>query len=61
MTPAEFREYRLMWGISQEKLARYMGTTVTTVWRWENGKSRINQGWAHNTFYGLTLLKELQV
>ncbi len=39
MTPQEIREIRQALGISQERFASILGTTVVTVNRWENGKT----------------------
>lgn len=38
MTPKEIEEIRNMLCVSQEKFAQLLGTTVTSVNRWENGK-----------------------
>lgn len=39
MTPEEIKELRLSLGVSQERFAAALGTTVVTVNRWENGKA----------------------
>ena len=39
MTPEEIKEIRTSLGISQEKFASLLGSTVTTINRWENGKT----------------------
>jgi putative transcriptional regulator len=38
MTPTEIHEIRMFIGVSQEKFAQMLGTTVVSVNRWENGK-----------------------
>lgn len=38
MTADEIREIRMKLGVTQEKFAQLLGTTATTVNRWENGK-----------------------
>jgi putative transcriptional regulator len=38
MTPEEIKAIRLKYGVSQEKFAYLLGTTIVTVNRWENGK-----------------------
>ncbi len=38
MTPEEIKKIRDDLGVSQERLASLLGTTTTTVNRWENGK-----------------------
>lgn len=40
MTPAEIIGIRKLLCVSQEKFAQLLGTTVVTVNRWENGKTR---------------------
>lgn len=40
MTPEEIQAIRKMYGISQERFAALLGTTVVTVNRWENGKTK---------------------
>lgn len=35
MNGQEFREIRRELGLSQERLARQLGVTMNTVWRWE--------------------------
>jgi putative transcriptional regulator len=40
MKPEEIQEIRQKLGVTQEKLAQLLGTTVVTVNRWENGKVR---------------------
>ena len=35
MTAAQLREWREAHGLTQEKLARILGVTMNTVWRWE--------------------------
>jgi putative transcriptional regulator len=39
MTPEEIQNLRHMLGVSQEKFAQLIGTTVVTINRWENGKT----------------------
>jgi DNA-binding transcriptional regulator YiaG len=39
MTPEEIQKLRHMLGVSQEKFAQLIGTTVVTINRWENGKT----------------------
>lgn len=39
MTGEEVREIRLRLGVSQERFAAMLGTTVVSVNRWENGKA----------------------
>lgn len=39
MTPDEIRAIRTKLNISQERFASLLGTTVTSVNRWENGKA----------------------
>ena len=38
MTPEEIYEIRMVIGVSQEKFAQMLGTTVVSVNRWEAGK-----------------------
>lgn len=38
MTPEEIHEIRTFIGVTQEKFAQMLGTTVASVNRWENGK-----------------------
>lgn len=38
MTPTEIIEIRQSLGVTQERFAALLGTTVVTVNRWENGK-----------------------
>jgi DNA-binding transcriptional regulator YiaG len=40
MTPEEIQEIRTMLAVSQEKFAALLGSTVVTVNRWENGKTK---------------------
>lgn len=40
MTPEEIQEIRAKLCVSQEKFASLLGTTVVTVNRWENGKTK---------------------
>jgi len=40
MSPEEIKEIRAKLGVSQEKFASILGTTCTSVNRWENGKAR---------------------
>ncbi len=40
MTPEEIKEIRGVLCVSQEKFAQLLGTTVVTVNRWENGKTK---------------------
>lgn len=40
MTPEEIQNLRHMLCVSQEKFAQLIGTTVVTINRWENGKTR---------------------
>lgn len=40
MTPDEILEIRQKLCVSQEKFAALLGTTVVTVNRWENGKTK---------------------
>ncbi|MFI0477753.1 MAG: helix-turn-helix domain-containing protein [Candidatus Rhabdochlamydia sp.] len=40
MTPEEIQSIRLSLGVSQEKFASLLGTTVVSVNRWENGKTK---------------------
>lgn len=40
MTPEEIQSFRLSLGVSQERFAHLLGTTVVTVNRWENGKTK---------------------
>lgn len=39
MKPQEITEIRKKLGVSQERFAHMLGTTVVTVNRWENGKN----------------------
>lgn len=39
MTGEEVRKIRLRLGVSQERFAAMLGTTVVSVNRWENGKA----------------------
>ena len=39
MTPEEVKEIRRSLGVTQEKFAQLLGTTVATVNRWENGRN----------------------
>lgn len=40
MTPEEIRELRQLYCVSQERFAHLLGTTVVSVCRWENGKTK---------------------
>lgn len=40
MTPEEIQAIRIKLGVTQEKFAQLLGTTVVSVNRWENGKTR---------------------
>lgn len=42
-TPDEVRSIRAQLGLTQVELARDMGVTEYSVWRWENGKRPITQ------------------
>lgn len=42
-TSEEVRSLRQMMGITQEELAKEMGVTEFSVWRWENGKRPITE------------------
>ena len=37
---------RIALGLTQAELAAILGTTVTTVARWETGQRAVNEGWA---------------
>jgi DNA-binding transcriptional regulator YiaG len=39
MTSDEVRDIRIRLGVSQERFAAMLGTTVVSVNRWENGKA----------------------
>lgn len=41
LTPAELRARRLALGLSQPQLAKQLGVSTNTVWRWESGEMRI--------------------
>ena len=43
MTPSDLKKLRVKLGISQAKLAALIGTTSTTVYRWETGRSPISE------------------
>lgn len=59
VTPDRFRFYRKAMQMTQVELAEHMGTTRTTISRWESGRAKINQGWAKNAFYPVdTLLQQ---
>jgi DNA-binding transcriptional regulator YiaG len=51
--PARLRIYRRLHGLSQESLARLLAVDETTVWHWEQGKSRPNE--AHQARIGALL------
>lgn len=40
VTPEEIKEIRKMYGMSQEKFARIIGSTVVTINRWERGHAK---------------------
>ena len=40
MTPEEIQEIRRNLGVTQERFAHILGTTITSVNRWENGKTK---------------------
>ena len=40
MKPEEIRDIRQGMGVSQEKFAQLLGTTVVSVNRWENGRAK---------------------
>jgi DNA-binding transcriptional regulator YiaG len=40
MKPEEIKALRMAIGVSQEKFASLLGTTVVTINRWENGKTK---------------------
>lgn len=40
MKPEEIKTIRTNLGVTQEKFAQLLGTTVVTVNRWENGKTK---------------------
>lgn len=40
MKPEEVTEIRSKLGVTQEKFAQMLGTTVSTVNKWENGKAK---------------------
>lgn len=40
MTPEEIQEIRMLLQVSQERFAALLGTTVVSVNRWENGKTK---------------------
>lgn len=40
MKPEEIKEIRTTLRVTQEKFAALVGTTVTTINRWENGKAK---------------------
>lgn len=42
-TPDEVRGLRVAMGMTQTELARNMGVTEFSVWRWENGKRPITE------------------
>jgi DNA-binding transcriptional regulator YiaG len=41
MTPNEVVKLRKALGLTQTELAARMGTTATTVYRWETGRARV--------------------
>lgn len=41
LTPAELRARRLALGFSQPQLAKRLGVSTNTVWRWERGVMEI--------------------
>jgi putative transcriptional regulator len=43
MTGEEITEIRNKLGVTQEKFAALLGTTATTVNRWENNKTKISR------------------
>lgn len=40
MTPEDIQSIRKKIGVTQERFAYLLGTTITTVNRWENGKAK---------------------
>lgn len=40
MKPEDIKALRFSLGVSQEKFAHLLGTTVVTINRWENGKTK---------------------
>lgn len=59
MTPDVLRALRKQHGLTQQQLAALMGTTQTTVKRWELGMHPINEGWARLAFETLELRARL--
>lgn len=45
MTPEKIKELRLALGYTQAGLAEKLGTTATTINRWERGKSKPSPVW----------------
>jgi len=43
MIGADLRRRRVALGLSRDKVARLLGTTVNTVFRWEHGTLRIER------------------
>lgn len=41
MTQTQFKELRRKLGVTQQQLADNMRVNVSTVWRWENGKTKV--------------------
>lgn len=41
MTQTQFKKLRRKLGLTQQQLADKMRVNVSTVWRWENGKSNV--------------------
>lgn len=59
MTPDALRALRKQHGLTQQQLADLMGTTQTTINRWETGMHPINKGWARLAFETLDLRTRL--
>jgi DNA-binding transcriptional regulator YiaG len=46
MTPEELRRLRLSLDMSQQDFSQFLGVTVMSVSRWENGHVRISRPWS---------------
>lgn len=61
MTPAQLREKRAEYGLSQAALAQLLKVSPNTVARWERGEVAINQGLVHLGFKVLRLKRDQSV
>lgn len=58
VTGDELKQKRIAAGMTQHELAQLMGTTETTIARWERGERQVNDGWV-NLAFEVALLRKV--